>query len=260
MLLLQPYSAQSAFVIHGVVLEVDTDRPLEGVTVTAVSNEHAYSAITDLAGNFTIEGAAIGRYVVTPERNGMIAARPARFKTPREPGAWVEIFGAAIPELQLRMVRQAVITGRLVDSAGNVFPATRGKVDILRYTYDERGRKKLEIAPVTHQGPMGTYGRMGDRGEFRLYGLQEGDYYVAASGGSSGRSFYPGTADESSAQAIHVNAGEEVRLTTITLPVQQRSLVTFRLNPTVRRSEEICLGKRLGAQFRSGRSAINGLE
>ncbi len=48
------------------------------------------------------------------------------------------------------------------------------------------------------------------------------------------RLFYPGTEDESLAQPIHVNAGEEMRLSTITLPapVQNPVKVSFRFLDT----------------------------
>jgi protocatechuate 3,4-dioxygenase beta subunit len=115
-----------------------------------------------------------------------------------------------------------------VDGNNNVFPASRGKVTVLRYTYDERGRKALAQAPVVHEGAIGTHGRMDDRGDYRLYGLQPGDYYISASGGGH-MVFYPGTPDETSAEPVRVRAGEELRLATIVVPAaQKRTPVRFR--------------------------------
>jgi hypothetical protein len=58
--------------------------------------------------------------------------------------------------------------------------------------------------------------RLDDRGEFRLYGLQPGDYYLSISGsgpvGALGTTYYQGTLDETQAVAIHVEAGEEKQL------------------------------------------------
>jgi hypothetical protein len=227
-LLLQlPFLAQSKSAIEGVVLEADTDRPLEGVTVSATSAEHTHQVMTDSKGRFTIDPATAGHYRLTPVRQGMVYARPARLKAPREPGVWVDVSSGSVQDVQLRMVREAIITGRVLDSDGNPFPAVQGRVAVQRYAYDERGTKRLSAVPVVHDGSIGTYGRMDDRGVYRLYGLQPGDYYVSAGGGGVAR-FYPGTPDETSAQAVHVNAGEEVRLTTIILPAQKRFRVRFR--------------------------------
>jgi hypothetical protein len=220
-------SAQTRLSVSGVVLEAGTDRPLEGVIVSATSSGATQKADTDSAGRFTIYIPTPGRYLLIPARNGMVFSRPARLQIPRDPGVWVELGSGSAPNVELRMVREAVITGQIADSNGKTYPAVQGKVDVYQSGYDEYGKRKLIPVPVVHQGAVGTYGRMDDRGIYRLYGLQPGDYYIAGGGGGT-RLFYPGTPDESSALLIHVNAGDEVRLSAITLPTPQITQVRFR--------------------------------
>jgi hypothetical protein len=223
------YQAQSRTTIQGIVRESDTDRPLADVTVSAESQGRTRTASTDSVGRFTIDIAEAGRYRVVPAASGMVYARPAHLQVPREPGVWVEVSAGQVHDIQLRMVREAVITGRVQDTKGNTFPAVQGKVSVWRRGYDERGRKTLINPPVVHAGPLGTYGRMDDRGGYRLYGLQPGEYFVSASGGGVQR-FFPGTDDEALAEPIRIRAGEEVRLPALILPVEKKVPVRFRFS------------------------------
>src|SRR6476619_7094958 len=102
-------SAQARLTIAGVVLDAGTDRPLEGVTVSATSSGETQKAETDSAGRFAISVSSPGRYLLTPARNGMVFSRPARLKIPRDPGVWVELLSSPVQNLELRMVREAVI-------------------------------------------------------------------------------------------------------------------------------------------------------
>jgi hypothetical protein len=195
--------------------------------VSATSSEATLKTATNSDGRFSIEVSTPGRYFLTPARNGMVFSRPAHLQIPREPGVWVDVVSPPVQSLELRMVREAVITGQVLDARGKTFPAVQGKVDVHRFGYDAHGKRKLIAVPVVHEGSLGTYGRMDDKGTYRLYGLQPGDYYVSASGGGA-RLFYPGTPNESLAQPIHVSAGDEVRLAPITLPTPQQTRVRFR--------------------------------
>ncbi|HET9130271.1 MAG TPA: carboxypeptidase-like regulatory domain-containing protein, partial [Terriglobia bacterium] len=77
--------------------------------------------------------------------------------------------------------------------------------------------------------------RTNDQGEFRLYGLQPGEYYLRASGGggafgSSQSYYYPGVTDEARAAPIKVSSGDEIQVGTLRLPIRDKGVeVRFHL-------------------------------
>jgi len=68
-----------------------------------------------------------------------------------------------------------------------------------------------------------------DRGDFRIYGIPPGDYIVAVSG-IGGWVYYPAAVDPQKAEPVHVNAGEEFRLSPIIFrpPDQKRTIVRLK--------------------------------
>ncbi len=84
--------------------------------------------------------------------------------------------GRAIGNLDLRLTRGAVITGRVLDEDGEAL--VRAIVAVERYQY-VRGERQLVAAGG---------GVTDDRGQYRVFGLAPGDYYVNAStpGGPQG--------------------------------------------------------------------------
>ncbi len=144
--------AQTIRSVQGVVVEADKGLPLEGVSVSAVSSGYSYQALTDSAGHFTVD-VPPGRYFFRPARNGMVYSRPAALKFPSEPGVWVELSSEPVQDVELRMSREAVITGQVMDSNGKVFPGTQAKVDLFRSGYDEHGKRKLISVPVVTDTP-----------------------------------------------------------------------------------------------------------
>ncbi len=111
--------------------------------------------------------------------------------------------GRAIENLDLRLTRGAVITGRVLDEDGEAL--VRAIVAVERYQY-VRGERQLVAAGG---------GVTDDRGQYRVFGLAPGDYYVSAStpggpqgpgrgmqtfamagDGRGGRGFFGGAPDE----------------------------------------------------------------
>jgi hypothetical protein len=101
-----------------------------------------------------------------------------------------------------------VVTGRIVDEAGE--PIVSATVSVMRIAF-ANGRRQ----------PTGVGGaQTDDRGEFRIFGLPRGEYFVQASLGTSNDvtglrlgyapTFYPGTPRQADAQRIAIKAGEEI--------------------------------------------------
>jgi len=251
----QPLRAQSASKVEGIVLESGADRPLERAQVLLLTgSEPAYNfgaspaaiakATTDAQGQFSIE-AKPGRYRIVPILEGFVHAPSARVRTAREPGVWVQVLEKQrTPNVQLRMVREGVISGRVLDTNGrppavSTLPAvgrqtSTATVTILQYQYNEYGKRELQpVSGLSYPGSAYSFVRPDDRGDFRLYGLQPGDYYLrVSSGGPIGarqNTYYPGAVDEANAAPIHVGAGEEANIGTIIIPSQQVKSVQVRL-------------------------------
>jgi hypothetical protein len=225
--------------IEGVVLEKGTETPVPGVKVALYGESlptFQFGApttlgegLTDAQGRFTV-AARPGRYRVVPEKEGYIFAHPVALQYPREPGTWVDIPAQQkVQDLRLQVQREGVISGRVIDSTGNVFPGTSGSASVQVYRYDDYGNRSLAGVPgVSYPTSAWSFVRLNDRGEFRLYGLPPGDYYVSVGGGGSS-GFAPTMTDEARATPIHVEAGEEIRLGTMTLPpLAAKTKVTLR--------------------------------
>src|SRR6188768_3325414 len=126
------------------------------------------------------------------------------------------------------MPRGGVISGRIVDEYGE--PVADALVSSMRQTWSN-GRRRMT--------PTGRTGQTNDLGQFRMYGLPPGEYYVSATlrntdivmdpmtilgGPTSGASgstpsagyaatYYPGTTVAGNAQRITVAIGQEAQNT-----------------------------------------------
>jgi hypothetical protein len=215
------YPAQSTTAVEGVVLEGETDQPLSGVRVDV----GPHGGTTNTEGRFRIL-VSPGRYQIVPTLNGFVYLRPSRLKAPQTSAVWVQVReGQNVGDIQLRLVRQGTITGRVVDANGQSMPGM--SMQLLRYQYDDYGTRSLAPIPGVSVRPV----RMDDRGEYRFFGLPPGDYYVGTYPQPVGPrigAYYPGTPDETKALPVHVGAGEEVRLNTMTLQQARTVQVRFR--------------------------------
>ena len=104
----------------------------------------------------------------------------------------------------LALTRGGAIRGRVIDAFGEPIAGTR--VQVLRSRM-VRGQRRLQS--------MGPGDQTDDTGEFRVYGLPPGDYYVTASTGTvdavkrNPPIYYPGTPSFTDAQIITLAIGTE---------------------------------------------------
>jgi hypothetical protein len=122
------------------------------------------------------------------------------------------------------MAKSGVISGRVMDSKGQ--PVVGATVEIDQYSYDNYGIRKLAAVPGLHYpGAAFSFVRTDDRGAYRLYGLQPGEYFLRTS-----QLFYPGVPDEAAAASIHIQSGDEAQLDAIILrPKDPTTPVRFQL-------------------------------
>ncbi len=185
-------------------------------------------ALTDSQGRFTLTDVQPGRYRMYVERGGYVRAEYGQ-RYPNRPGTQLTLDrGQKVRELLFRMTPAAVISGRVTDEEGE--PVPNAGVQALRQVYQRGQRTFANSASVSTD----------DRGEFRLFGLAPGKYYLSVSPsgqllqlqapmtretGSPGEiyavSFYPGATDPARAAPIQVAAGEELSQMNLTLTPQR---------------------------------------
>ena len=205
--------------------------PKAAVILRAHDPEHAwsYGDETDAQGHFSISAIEPGEYTIAVERAGFTLESAGAAGAP---GPTVKIAaGQSLNDLNLRVVPLGVIAGQVVDSEGE--PARAARVEVLRYVYSG-GKKQLRTLAGA---------RSGDRGDFRLFGLRAGTYYLRATGRQVAPfelddkgtvTYYPGTADSSRAAPIELRAGEQTRGIDIRLQSSGAYTIRFKVPPGIR--------------------------
>lgn len=213
---------QEKCTVSGTVVRLGTSEPLKSAYLRlAVQGQRGASlgATTDPAGKFVLNNVEPGRYRLSVARNGYVAQEYGQ-RSPGDPGAILALSaGQKVQDLLFRMVPAAVISGRIQDEDGESLPWVQ--VTALREAYVE-GKRQLV---------GGTVVTTNDLGEYRLFNLPPGRYFVRATyrpganvvgfwqmtfmdGESSGGyapTYYPGTSDPTRAATITVKAAEEAR-------------------------------------------------
>jgi carboxypeptidase family protein len=200
--------------IRGRVVTADGGQPLRRAQVRVVAPEmrEARVATTDAEGRYEITELPAGRYQLSASKDSFVTISYGQTR-PFQPGRPLEVGeNQAIERIDFQLPRGGVITGTVLDEYGE--PVTGAFVSPMRMQY---------IFGERRPGPAGTGAQTNDIGEFRIFGLSPGRYYVSASmraGGapneiSSDRAgyaptFYPGTADVAEAQLVTVGLGEMV--------------------------------------------------
>jgi hypothetical protein len=158
------------------------------------------TTMTDTAGRFIFTGLGGGAYQISVSRNGFVEeAYGARH--PGEQGLPFKLdAGQHAEDLVFKLTPTAAITGHVRDENGE--PAGMVQVSALQYRYEQGKRGMFPTVMVMTN----------DLGEFRLFNLTPGKYFVMGSSRSSSHMvtvYYPGTTDVSQALTIDVSAGGE---------------------------------------------------
>lgn len=158
-------------VVSGMVQKLVDSQPVKGASVQLLSlDDHSRSQTitTDIGGRFELPGVSAGRYRLRVSHDGFLTQEYGARK-PGEAGATLTLrSGQALRDVIFRMVPSAVIAGRVINEDGDALPWAR--VTALREVYSE-GKRRL--APET-MSPTN------DLGEYRLFGLKPGRYFISA--------------------------------------------------------------------------------
>jgi hypothetical protein len=199
--------AAHAQTVQGVTVNSATHKPVAGATVQLIgaapeqdaeAELELYRGRSDEAGRFRFDGVVPGHYRAIADAPGFpranLAGRVARVSVAP---------GASVPEVTVAMTPAAVISGRVVDQDGD--PIAYASVEALQFGY-QSGKKSLQ--------QIGN-ARSDDHGEYRIFGLMPGRYYVraamrAGAAATYAPTFFPGQRDVSQASLLEAPAGGEL--------------------------------------------------
>jgi len=200
-------------VIRGRVVRADTGEPLRRVQVRMIEwssrdGSGPAATMTDADGRYELTQLPAGQYQLRASRGGYVEVAYGQ-RRPFERGRPIELAeGAVLQNIDFALPPGAVVTGRVVDEAGDA--VAHVSVSLARRQYSEGARR------LVAQSGSST----NDLGEFRIFGAPPGDYVIVATFdtmelGSRDRvryvpTYYPGTPNVSEAQRFTVGVGQEV--------------------------------------------------
>ena len=221
--------------VSGRVVTAAEGSPLKSARVALAreyggSGPRIYAATSDSDGHFTIKGVAPGRY-------SFFATRPGYVDQPYQPnggdsGAVLALQpGQQLTDVLFRLTMAAVITGHVNNEDGEAM--TGVLVTALRRPTEEETIEE-ELPPSRKLEPTQVASaKTDDRGEYRIYGLEAGEYYVKATessepemnmpvgqdqvireflGSDYAPVFYPGVSRLGQAQPVPLSPGAEVQV------------------------------------------------
>jgi len=231
----KPTEKKDGCTVAGMVVKLADSEPLRKARVylrSAGDRTRSTSVVTDSGGRFQFKGIDPGKYNLSVNRVGFVPQGYGQ-KKPDDPGAVLTLRpGQELKDLLFRLIPSAVIAGKILDEDGEPLPEII--VSALRRVYSE-GKPSFSIETTVQTD---------DRGEYRLFGLSPGRYFVSAvfpqwsrfSRGDESeegqpnqqgyaKMYYPGTPDASKATAISIKEGEEIP----SVEILMRQLVVFRI-------------------------------
>jgi hypothetical protein len=209
-------------VIRGRVVAADNGAPLRRarLVLSAPGQQKTSSATADLQGRYEFTELPAGRYTLIASKTSYVTLQYGQRRA-FESGKPIELADAAtLEKVDFVLPRGGVISGAVVDDLGE--PVAGVRVTAMRSRYDG-GKRKL--------APTGRAAETNDLGQYRIYGLQPGTYFVATlpisgplamilAGGALDPSaleagvqfpsaYYPGTLNAAEAQHVTVRMAQE---------------------------------------------------
>ena len=206
-------------VLKGQVLTAGSGAPVRRAQVRATSNDARGGGVTstDAEGRYEIKELPAGRYNISVSKGGFVTGQFGQ-RRPGDPGTPIDLSdGQTADKVNFVLSRGSVIAGRIVDDGGE--PVSGTMVNAMRYQFMAGSRR------LVPGGGEGGNDRTDDQGNFRLYGLPPGDYYISANNRNGmmmmpgqnnteadgfAPTYFPGTPNMSEATRITVKAGQEM--------------------------------------------------
>jgi hypothetical protein len=198
-------TSSAVYPVDGIVVNSVTGAPVNAALVQAIFQGGRYSVLTQPDGKFHLADVPQGPLNVSVQKPGFFGEQQLpQDNMMRDP----LLAGPDTPLLVLKLVPEGVIYGRITDPDG--LPVENLPVGLL-YASISDGQKNW-------QQRFGA--RTTEDGEFRIFGITSGSYYLRA-GQNSDRAFraqgsfpvtyYPGWPDRDSASVIVIAPGAQIR-------------------------------------------------
>jgi protocatechuate 3,4-dioxygenase beta subunit len=216
--------------LRGRVVAGDTGQPLRKAQVRIVAPDIRENRMTstDGDGKFEFKEVVPGRYTVSASKGSYVSLQYGQ-QRPFEPGKPLEILDRQLVEkVDFSLPHGAIITGRVLDEFGEPLPDAM--VSVQRYQ-NMGGQRRLV--------PAGRNATTNDIGEFRLFAIPPGQYYLSAtlrsmngpltdSDDRSGYAptYFPGTTNMAEAQKVTVALGQVISDMNMALLPARMSRVT----------------------------------
>jgi Carboxypeptidase regulatory-like domain len=227
-LLALPLCAQQGVTVTGTVINSVSQEPLNNVIVMLnfSGGPRGQSFVTESGGGgkFVLQHVPPGKYLIAAQSEGFMKERDGAPGAPPQP---VILESGKDLSVTVKMQPLCVIAGRVTDADGD--PLRNINVSAMVHGY-VAGKRQLNPASSVVTD---------DRGDYRLFGLAPGKYFVRAGGSPRGpimdqrlinaTTFFPGTAEPAEAGAVNVAAGGEARGIDIAL----RREAVFKVSGTV---------------------------
>jgi Carboxypeptidase regulatory-like domain len=204
--------------IKGKVVAAESGRPMRRVQINLSSPDlsESRSMSTTAQGTYEFKDLPPGRYMISASRAGFIRLQYGQ-RRPGEAGRPLQLADRqGVANADFSLPRTSSISGRVTDEIGDPLP----EVSIMPAQWKYfRGRRQL----VRVSGGA-TFNQTDDTGQFRISGLEPGDYFVIAHTRTTwtidGKppterigflpTYYPGTGKQPEAQRIKVPLAQEV--------------------------------------------------
>jgi hypothetical protein len=186
-----------------------------------------YAATSDSSGRFTIKSVPAGRYQFLATHTGFVDQHYQSNGT--DTGALLALqAGQEVKDVLFRMILASVITGHVNDEDGD--PMALTQVVALRRPTDEEMEDREDLSSKSHELQPAGMAQTDDRGQYRLFGLKAGEYYIKAVdqyepmyqimastdvelrealGSQYAPVYYPGVTQISQAETVLLTPGEE---------------------------------------------------
>jgi hypothetical protein len=228
-------SAPETCTVTGRVITAADGNPLKSARIIlsledTKSHDKMYAASSDSDGRFVLKDIQPGRYQFFASHSGFIDQQYKAGNNGDGPVFSLRS-GEKVSDVLFRLVTAAVITGRVSNEDGD--PMERVEVVALRRPGeedmeddDEPGRRKIQAQTV-------AVAETDDRGQYRIFGLKPGEYFVRADdnsqlrdyavpvgesywvkqtlGSDIGSVYFPSVTQLSQAQTVPLKAGEEAQ-------------------------------------------------
>lgn len=230
-------SKQNLCTVGGRVVTAAEGTPLKSAHVMLMA-EHAergepgtYGVTTDASGVFVLKNVAPGRYRLFAERITYVSQQ--YHSSDAQSGALLGLQPRQqVSDILFRLVLAAVVTGHVTDEDEEPMAGIR-VMALRRPTEDEQEAEENDGSGKQDQLMPAGSARTDDRGQYRIFGLKPGDYYLQAIeslqppedspggqeyfarqalGAEFAPVYYPGVLQRSQAETIALRPGDEAQV------------------------------------------------